>query len=218
MLIRTGPFGDWYLPLKRGLSVAKLAQHPHGMALGPLRTGVLREKLLTPDKKVHLRHAEIEGELARLRAALDAGAGPFGSSAGYPFRLVVRRDNRSNNSWLHNVPHLMRGERCRRLRIHPEDAARIGLGDGERALVRSRVGEIEVEVRISDEMMPGVVSLPHGWSDGFVTNRRIARDAPGPNCNVLIDHRAIEPLAGMAYLNGFPVDVRRAAVAERKAG
>ncbi|MEW6267689.1 MAG: molybdopterin dinucleotide binding domain-containing protein [Thermodesulfobacteriota bacterium] len=217
-MIRTGPFGDRYLPWRDGLSLARLAEHPHGIELGELRTGVLREKLLTRDRKVHLEHEEISRELARLDETLAAGTGPWHEDGAYPFRLVGRRDNRSNNSWLHNVPHLMRGERCRRLRIHPQDATRLGLADGERARVKSRIGAVEVEVRVSDEMMPGVVSLPHGRGEGFTTNRRLVRESTGPNCNALIDHRAIEPLAGMALLNGFPVAVERVAPRARAAG
>ena len=103
----------------------------------------------------------------------------------------------------------MRGERCRRLRVHPADASRLGLADGGRAVVRSRVSALEVEVRVTDEVMPGVVSLPHGWGHAYETNRRVAAGDPGPNCNALIDQRVIEPLAGMAFLNGVPVSVER---------
>jgi anaerobic selenocysteine-containing dehydrogenase len=118
---------------------------------------------------------------------------------------------RSNNSWLHNLPRLMRGDRCRRLRVHPADASRLGLADGGRAVVRSAVAALEVDVRVTDEVMPGVVSLPHGWGHSYETGRQVAGQDPGPNCNALIDQRAIEPLAGMAFLNGFPVAVEAAA-------
>ena len=85
--------------------------------------------------------------------------------------------------------------------------------------MRSRVGTVDVEVRVTDEVMPGVVSLPHGWSDGVETHRRVVAElGRGPNCNELIDHREIEPLAGMAFLNGFPVAVEKIVVAERAAG
>jgi anaerobic selenocysteine-containing dehydrogenase len=204
-MIRLGPRGDRYLPWRRGFTLARLAAHPHGVALGELRTGVLREKLRTPDRKVRLWHPEIERELARLHRATAEPEDP-----GYPLRLIGRRDLRSNNSWLHNVPKLMAGDRCRRLRIHPDDAARLGLVDGGRAVVRSRVGALEAEVRVTDEVMPGVVSLPHGWGHRYATNRRVASRDPGPNCNALIDERVIEPLSGMAFLNGFPVRVEPA--------
>jgi anaerobic selenocysteine-containing dehydrogenase len=206
-MVRLGTHGDRYLPWSRGLSLARLRAEPHGVLLGPIRTGILAEKLRTADRRIHLRHPEVVGDLKRLEGALAAGDDPA-----YPFRLIGRRDTRSNNSWLHNVPGLM-GDRCHRLRIHPEDAVRLGVGDGDTVTVRSRVGSIEVEVRITDEVMPGVVSLPHGWGHRYPTNRRVASADPGADYNALIDPRAIEPLAGMAFLNGFPVAVERRASA-----
>jgi formate dehydrogenase len=202
-MIRTGPMGDWYLPWSRGWNVARLAKHPHGVRLGELRTGVLREKLLTTDKRIALRSDDIAREADRLLR--EPALAP---DREFPLRLIGRRDNRSNNSWLRNVPKLMRGDRDRRLRMHPDDAAWLGIADGEVARVRSRVGAVEAEVRLSDELMPGVVSLPHGWSDGIETHRHVVAElGRGPNCNDLIDQHAIEPLAGMAWLNGFPVSV-----------
>ncbi len=211
-MIRTGPMGDKYLPWSRGWNIERLREHPHGVRLGELRTGILREKLMTKDKRIHLRSDEIGGEAERLLAE----AVP--TTPDFPFQLIGRRDLRSNNSWLRNVPKLMRGDRDRRLRVHPDDAGRIGLVDGEVVRVRSRVGAVDAEVRITDEVMPGVVSLPHGWSDGVETHRRVVAElGRGPNCNELIDHREIEPLAGMAWLNGFPVAVEKASAASRAA-
>lgn len=201
-MIRLGPFGDRFLPFMGGFTLAKVASEPHGVRIGPLRTDMLAKKLRTPDKKVHLWHREIEQEIERLFEAARQPADPS-----FPFRLIGRRDNRSNNSWLHNIPKLMRGDRCQRLRVHPEDATRLGLRDGGPAIVKSRVGAVDVEVRITDEVMPGVVSLPHGWGHTYPTNRQVAISNPGPNCNDLIDARVIEPLSGMAFLNGFPVAV-----------
>jgi anaerobic selenocysteine-containing dehydrogenase len=206
-MIRTGPMGDWYLPWSKGWNLARLGEHPHGVRLGDLRTGILREKLLTPDKRVRLRSDDITREVARILAE---GAP---TTREFPLQLIGRRDLRSNNSWLRNVPKLMRGDRDRRLRMHPDDAERVGVADGEVVRVRSRVGTVESEVRVSDELMPGVVSLPHGWSDGVETHRRVVAElGRGPNANELIDQRAIEPLAGMAWLNGFPVVVEKIAV------
>jgi anaerobic selenocysteine-containing dehydrogenase len=213
-MIRTGPMGDSYLPWSKGWNLAKVAEHPHGVRLGELRTGILAEKLMTADKRVHLRSDHIAREAERILRERAPQ-----TDLAFPFRLVGRRDNRSNNSWLRNVPKLMRGDRDRRLRIHPDDADRLGLIDGEVARVRSRVGMVDAEVRITDEIMPGVVSLPHGWSDGVEAHRRVVAElGRGPNCNELIDHTEIEPLAGMAFLNGFPVAVEKIVVAERAAG
>src|SRR5262249_3644362 len=188
-------------------NLKKLAASPHGVRLGEVETGVLERKLRTADRRIHLRRPEIEAELARL-----AQEGDRAESPEFPLRLIGRRDSRSNNSWLHNVPKLMQGDRCRRLRIHPDDAGRLGIVDGGRAVVRSRVGALEVEVRITDEVMPGVVSLPHGWGHDSSANRVATRE-PGPNCNALVDARDIEPLAGMSRLNGMPVCVEPAGAA-----
>src|SRR5207253_6476009 len=92
-------------------------------------------------------------------------------------------------------------------RMPPDAARRLGVADGLRAVVLTRVSAVEVDVRVTDEVMPGVVSLPHGWGHRYQTNPRVATQDPGPNCNALIDQRTIEPLAGMAFLNGFPVAV-----------
>jgi anaerobic selenocysteine-containing dehydrogenase len=211
-MIRTGPMGDKYLPWSNGWNVDRLREHPHGVKLGEIRTGILREKLMTADKRVHLRSDDIGREAERLLAEA------LPTTPDFPFQLIGRRDLRSNNSWLRNLPKLMRGDRDRRLRLHPDDAGRIGLVDGEVVRVRSRVGAVDAEVRITDEIMPGIVSLPHGWSDGVETHRRVVAElGRGPNCNELIDHREIEPLAGMAWLNGFPVAVEKITAASRAA-
>ena len=212
-MIRTGPMGDWYLPWSSGWNVERLRQHPHGVRLGDIRTGVLGEKLLTKNKRVQLRSDDIAGEAARILRE-----GPA-TTTDFPLQLIGRRDLRSNNSWMRNVPKLMRGDRDRRLRIHPDDAERLGIIDGEVVRIRSRVGAVDGEVKVTDELMPGVVSLPHGWSDGIETHRRVVAElGRGPNCNELVDRRTMDPLAGMAWLNGFPVAVEKISGAVRAAG
>jgi len=114
-LIRLGPFGDRYLPWRSGFSLAKVAVQAHGVLLAPIRTGVLAKKLRTSDRRVHLWNGR-----ARDRGRAPAPRGGGGRGPAYPLRLIGRRDGRSHNSWLHNLPKLMRGERCRRLRIAPE--------------------------------------------------------------------------------------------------
>src|SRR4030095_16361579 len=91
----------------------------------------------------------------------------------FPMQLIGRRDLRSNNSWLRNVPKLMRGDRDRRGPLRPDGRGRLKVADGEMVRVRSRVGAVEAEVRVSDELMPGVVSLPHGWRDGVEPPPRV---------------------------------------------
>ena len=211
-MIRLGPRGDRFLPWRRGFNLRTLAAATHGVSLGEVATGILGRKLRTPDRRIHLRRPEIEAELARLAEEADRPESPE-----FPLRLIGRRDPRSNNSWLHNVPKLMRGDRCRRLRVHPVDAGRLGLEHGGRAVVHSRVGSLEAEVKVTDEVMPGVVSLPHGWGHHSPANRVATRD-PGPDYNALVDAREIEPLAGMSRLNGTPVRVEPLAAPAAAAG
>jgi anaerobic selenocysteine-containing dehydrogenase len=111
---------------------------------------------------------------------------------------------------MHNVPAMVRGaERCT-LHVHPADAAALGLTDGGRARVASRVGSVEVPVTVTDDIRPGVVSLPHGW--GHATHAgAVASAHAGVNSNVLTDERPMDPLSGNAVLNAIPVTVARCA-------
>jgi anaerobic selenocysteine-containing dehydrogenase len=124
------------------------------------------------------------------------------------FVLIGRRQLRSNNSWMHNLPALVKGkERCT-LYLHPDDAERLGLADGERASVRSASGSIDVPVEVTDEIMPGVVSIPHGWGhDADGVRMSVASAHAGVNSNFLADESMVEPLSGNAVLNGIPVEV-----------
>ena len=119
-----------------------------------------------------------------------------------------RRDLRSNNSWMHNIEVLVKGrERCT-LQVHPLDADRLGLADGGRATVSSRVGAVEAPVVVTDVVPPGVVSLPHGWGhDAPGTAMAVAARRPGVNSNVLTDPAVLDPLSGNAALNAIPVEV-----------
>ena len=122
--------------------------------------------------------------------------------------LVGRRQLRSNNSWMHNLPRLATGpERCT-LHVHPDDAARLGLADGEAAEVRSRTGTIRAPVEVTDRVMAGVVSLPHGWGhDAPGARLGVAAERPGVNANTLADEALVDAISGNAVLNGIPVAV-----------
>ena len=126
--------------------------------------------------------------------------------------LIGRRDLRSNNSWMHNLDILVKGkERCT-LHVHPEDAARLSVVHGGAACVRSRTGEVAVTVEVTDAIMPGVVSIPHGWGHGIGgTDLSVAAGRPGVNSNLLADGDLFDPLSGNAVLNGIPVRVEAAA-------
>ena len=138
--------------------------------------------------------------------------------------LIGRRQLRSNNSWMHNLPALVKGkDRCT-LHVHPDDAARLGLEDGLHAVVRSAAGTLEAPVELTDAIMPGVVSIPHGWGhDAGGVRMGVAAAHPGVNSNLVADESVVEPLSGNAVLNGIPVELdllehRSAAVAADHVG
>jgi anaerobic selenocysteine-containing dehydrogenase len=140
-------------------------------------------------------------DVARLRESLS-------HQANGEVVLIGRRQLRSNNSWMHNLPKLVSGpERCT-LHVHPDTAAAHGLDDGATASVRSRAGEVEVIVEVTDAIMPGVVSIPHGWGhDTDGAELSVAREHAGVNSNILADEQLVEPLTGNAVLNGIPVEL-----------
>ncbi|MEU5879057.1 molybdopterin-dependent oxidoreductase [Spirillospora sp. NPDC047279] len=200
-LLRTGPYGDWYGLRRGGLSLRKLRNAPHGIVLRDhQRTGTLRRRLRTKGKKVRLAPPEIVAEVERLAGAQEP-------PAGYPLRLIGMRELRSHNSWMHNAPALMRGKREHMARVHPKDAAEFGLQDGEPCRVSSPHGSVVLPVNVTDEMTPGTVAVPHGW--GHRGGWRVANAAGGVNVNLLAspDPDDLEPLAGMAHLNGVPVKI-----------
>jgi anaerobic selenocysteine-containing dehydrogenase len=205
LLLRTGPYD---------LTLADLEQRPHGVDLGPLKPR-LPEILRTPSGRIEPAPPALVADVARLHDALGAAA------AADPEQLVLvgRRHLRSNNSWMHNLPLLVRGpERCT-LHVHPDDAARLALADGGRATVRSRVGELTATVEVTADIRPGVVSLPHGWGhdlDGVELD--VARAHGGVNSNVLTDEAVVEPLTGTAVLNGIPVTLSPVAAPLAAAG
>jgi anaerobic selenocysteine-containing dehydrogenase len=179
------------------LNLAKVRAAPGGIDLGELAPR-LPELLRTPSGKVELAPPGLLADLPRALAELDAPA---------PALVVIgRRDMRSNNSWMHNLPTLAKGpERCTAL-VHPADAARAGLTDGARARLAGAGGAVEARVELSEAVMPGVVSLPHGWGhDQPGTRMSLAAERPGANLNALLDDALRDPLSGNAVLGGQSV-------------
>ena len=199
LMLRAGPYGDGFGARPNGgLSLAALEAAPHGIDLGALQPR-LPEALRTRGGMIELAPEPLVADVPRLREALGRarGGGPV---------LVGRRNLRSNNSWMHNLPMLVRGPSQCTLHVHPEDAERYGLTDGAPALLRSRTGSIEAEVEITDAVMPGVVSLPHGWGhDAPGARLSVAAAHAGANSNVLSDEMLIDAVSGNAVLNGIPV-------------
>ena len=203
LLLRTGPRGDLFGLRRRGLNVSQLERNPHGIVLAEhLAAGVLERQIRHDDGRVRLDAPEIAAEAERL-------AGLDGDDPRFPLRLIGLRELRSHNSWMHNSPALMRGERAHAARIHPDDARASGVEDGEHCRISSAHGSIEVPARLTDEVGPGTVAVPHGW--GHSGGWRTANAAGGANVNLLAssDPADLERLAGMAFLNGIPIRLER---------
>ena len=196
MGLRNGPYGacsPWQL------SLARLREQPHGIDLGALQAN-LAARLKTPHGQVQLAPPLLLAELRRflLEPRLPAEQ----------LLLIGRRHVRSNNSWMHNYRRLVKGKPRHQLHMHPQDLARRGLQDGQQVRVRSRVGALEVEVQASEALMPGVVSLPHGWGHARRGGQlAIAGAQPGVSANDLTDECLRDGLSGNAALNGVPVEV-----------
>ena len=196
--IRVGPFGDGY-GTRQGLTLADFKAEPNGIDMGPAIPRAA-EIVCTPDGLIHLAPDYLLGDIPRLRADIDA---PVDGLV-----LVSRRHLRSKNSWLHNVRILVKGkERCT-LMINPTDAARLGVSDGSTARISSTAGSLLVQAEVTDEMLSGIVSLPHGWGhDKTGTRLSIAREHAGVNNNLLAPGEFVDTLSGNAAVNGIPVEV-----------
>ncbi|HEY6134589.1 MAG TPA: molybdopterin-dependent oxidoreductase [Rubrivivax sp.] len=197
LALRSGPYGDRFGLKPDGLTLAQVRAAPGGVDLGPLQPRI-PEMLRTPSGRVELAPALLLADLPHALAALD--------EAPAPLVVIGRRDVRSNNSWMHNLPTLAKGpERCTLL-VHPADAARRGLAAGQRARLDGPAGNVAVTVELSDDLMPGVVSLPHGWGHGLPGSRMsLAAERPGANLNAVLDDRLRDPLSGNAVLSGVAV-------------
>jgi anaerobic selenocysteine-containing dehydrogenase len=202
LALRSGPYGRADAADHGGLTLDALAAAPGGIDLGALAPRV-PELLRTPSGKIELAPAMLIDDLQRVHAAL---AEPVP-----PLVIVGRRDVRSGNSWMHNLPVLAKGpERCTAL-VHPDDARGAGLADGALATIRSAHGVVQARIAVSADMMPGVVSLPHGWGHDLPgVQMTLAAERPGANLNALLDDAARDPLSGNAVLNGVAIELSAA--------
>lgn len=199
--LRAGPYGDGFGKNPDGLTLEKLLASPHGIDLGALEPRI-PEMLGTRTGRIDLGTPAFIDDLDRLRTRLNEEQAPL--------VLIGRRHLRSNNSWQHNIGTLMKGKHRCLLQIHPDDAHRIGLSEGDMALVSSAIATIEAPVEVTDAVMAGVVSLPHGWGHDLADTRMsVAAERPGVNCNRLASNLDIDPLSGNPHLNGIPVEVTR---------
>jgi len=180
------------------LSLKEVKAAEHGLDLGPLKPR-FPERLQTEGQKINLVPEIFQEDLKRLQNAPDTNG---------HLLLIGRRHLRSNNSWMHNSHRLVKGgDRCTIL-MHPADAAARGLVKGQKVAVSSRVGQIELPIEISDEMMEGVVSIPHGWGHGRKRIKmQVAEAHPGVSMNDLTDEFFVDELTGNAAVNGVVVEV-----------
>jgi anaerobic selenocysteine-containing dehydrogenase len=191
----------------KGLTLRKLKQAPHGIDLGPL-SPCLPARLRTSDKRIELAPDVLVQDVARVKTKLLSDASPDSNGN---LLLIGRRQLRSNNSWMHNTDRLVKGKpRCTIL-MHPVDAEKRDLKPGQNVSVQSRVGSVVVPIEISEEMMPGVVSIPHGWGhDRLGIQLEVAQQHAGQSINDVTDDLTIDALCGTAAFNGTWVAVESA--------
>ena len=197
MGLQAGPYGAMQ-GHEQALSFAKVAGNPHGVDLGPHESR-FPDRIFHQDKKIQCAPEPLLQDLPRL---LDSRIEDD------QMLLIGRRHVRSNNSWMHNYQRLVKGKPRHQLMVNPQDAGRLNLREDQPVKVSSRVGTVETDIVISDEVMPGVVSLPHGW--GHQRNgvqMAVAQEQPGVSVNDLTDELFLDQLSGNAALNGLPVKI-----------
>ncbi|MBL8785803.1 MAG: molybdopterin-dependent oxidoreductase [Deltaproteobacteria bacterium] len=209
LALRTGPRGS--RPFGTGdLSMAKLREHPHGVDLGPLEE-TLPGRLRTANRRIQLAPRFILDDLPRLERELLGPEAPRDAHAQtpleLPLELIGRRHLRSNNSWLHNSQRLMKGKPRCTLMMHPDDATARLLVHGDEVRITSRRGEVVAPLEVTADVMPGVVSLPHGFGHHGPIRMRVASTHAGVSQNELTDELRVDPLSGNAAFSGTPVEV-----------
>jgi anaerobic selenocysteine-containing dehydrogenase len=206
LALRAGPYGNGVRPWRPGLTLKRLRAAAHGIDLGPLEPCLPDRLPIQPDRKerrIDLAPREIVADMERLRASLVVR----GDAS---LLLTGGREARTVNSWSHNLPSLVTGPLRCVLYMHPTDAEMRGIGPRDWVRVTSRVGAVEVPVRLTDSVMLGVVVLPHGYGHrGEGIQLQVAAAHAGASMNDLTDPAEIDPLSGNAVLNGVPVRVER---------
>jgi len=185
------------------LTIAELKKHPHGLDFGALKPQ-LPERLFTADKKVELAHPLFIKDLERLNTKFNEGQ----TETNYPFALIGRRQLRSNNSWMHNSIRMIKGKKRCTLLIHSNDANILNLDNGQTVTVTSNIGKVQLPIEITDTMMQGVVSIPHGWGHHRKgTNITIAEQHAGVSLNDLTNAKQLDELTGNADFSGTKVKI-----------
>ena len=201
LLLLSGPYG--ILNPFKALTVGKLLKHPHGIDLGPLEPS-FPNAIVHKDKKIHLNLKFYMADLERVQKQFFDQPRLEENE----MLLIGRRHLRSNNSWLHNSYRMVKGKnRCTAM-IHNSDASRLNIENGQLIEVTSRVGSVKIEAEVCDTIMPGVISIPHGWGHNRKgIKQRVAEKHPGVSVNDLTDDRVIDELSGNAAVNGVAVEI-----------
>src|SRR5712692_8008482 len=206
--LRFGPYGARLNPFSKGLTLRKLKEAVHGIDLGPL-SSCLPGRLRTSDKRIDLAPDVLVQDVERVKAKLlDTASLHSSNNSGVDLLLIGRRQLRSNNSWMHNSQRLVKGKPQCTILMHPTDAAQRHLRPGQKVLVQSSVGCVVLPIEISEVMMPGVVSIPHGWGhDRLGIQLEVAQQHAGESINDVTDDLTIDALCGTAAFNGTRVSV-----------
>jgi anaerobic selenocysteine-containing dehydrogenase len=187
------------------MSLELLKNSPHGIDLGPLKKS-FPERLYTNDKKIHLYPEILESDIPRLKTKFKEQINV--SQSKFPYLLIGRRHLRNNNSWMHNLPKLMTGKPRCTMMMHPDDAIHLGITNNEEVIVESKVGQLKIPVEITDELMKGVVSIPHGFGHNRSgTSQTIATQFSGVSINDLTDDQIIDEFSGNAAFSGIQVKI-----------
>jgi anaerobic selenocysteine-containing dehydrogenase len=205
----TGPYGKWSHPKRwfSGLSLNKLIRAKHGINLGPLKPRI-PEVLNTIDRKINIAADVFINGLDQVIADLDDH--PYQSLSEKQFLLIGRRHLRSNNSWMHNVEGLMKGRNRCTLMMHPQDAQKLALSNKQMVQLSSETGSIDIPLELTDHIMPGVLSIPHGFGHNKNgTQLDIATQAKnaGVSVNDITDQNRLDPVTGNAAFSGQLVSI-----------
>jgi anaerobic selenocysteine-containing dehydrogenase len=229
--LRFGPYGAGLIPFPvrswfklssassavNGLTLRKLQKAPHGIDLGPL-TSCLPGRLRTAYKRIELAPEVLVKDVERVkvklldwdrrRLACQSCSSSASNDSNGDLLLIGRRQLRSNNSWMHNSQRLVKGKPQCTILMHPSDADHRQLTSGQHVQVRSSVGSIVVPIEVSEDIMPGVVSIPHGWGhDRPGIRLEVAQQHAGESINDITDNQTIDALCGTAAFNGILVAV-----------
>ncbi len=200
---------------EHNVSIQTLRDQPHGIDLGPLQPE-LPGAIYHDDKKISMAFDYFMADLPRVEQHFFSDSSPLNARTADTLDLIGRRHLKSNNSWLHNSPRMMKGvksnqkgqnPRCS-AQIHPDDAARFNIQDGQFITVTSRVGQVEITAELTEKIMPGVISIPHGWGHNKAgSSWSLAEQHSGVSVNDLTDEMCLDELSGNAVLNGVPVTI-----------